>query len=314
MAYSLAHLGDSHCHLSVEINRSRADSLVDTLEDYDVHERFFKLMSTNHIDIEIIDYILQKLKNPVIQGYFGIHPWYSHLFTNGETDKVKHYNEVLSPAPDNELLDILPHPININEHLNQITELCKRYPGSGIGELGLDKMFRIPSNGYYGNQEIQEDIKLTNCRVKMDHQMMVFTKQLELAQKLERPISVHCVKAHGPLYDTIKQYDIPLIILHSFSGSVDQAKRWVKDYTKRNQKLKFSFSNYINGVEEKREAFKQLIDILHDDQILIETDMSLDKHLNNDYEKHLFGISETVRQLRGWDINDFENIIQTNTY
>ncbi|WEJ93873.1 Cut9-interacting protein scn1 [Yamadazyma tenuis] len=204
----------------------------------------------------------------------------------------------------------------VNKQYQLPSRLLHKHPGSGIGEIGLDKMFRIPSNGYYGNQDSNNsEVKLSACRVKIDHQVAILRVMLQLANDLQRPVSLHCVKAHGPLFDIVREYhQIPQVILHSFSGSVDQGRRWVAEYRKRDQDLGFSFSHYINGVEDKRSQLNELVGYLDDSQILIETDISIDKHLERDYTDHLFGIAETIRVSRGWDLERFYAIIKQNLY
>lgn len=319
---SLNRLGDAHCHLSVEINQKSAESLLNSLNVPDLPHRFFHLMSTNHIDIEMIDLLVSHLLQPVIYPYFGIHPWYSHLLTTLDPEeydeitlKKHHYESILTPIPSEKFLEILPTPINITSHLKKIEKLCETHKIVGIGEIGLDKLFRIPTNGYYGNQQMANDAdtKLTNYRVKMEHQSLVFRRQLDLANTLKLRISVHCVKAHGPLYEIIPQYtEIPTVVLHSFSGSIDQAKLWVRNYKHLAQRLAFSFSNYINGTPEKRQHLSEMVSILEPNQVLIETDISIDKHSWSEYCGHLLGIKQSIREIKHWTEEEVDEIMESN--
>ena len=54
-------------------------------------------------------------------------------------------------------------------------------------------------------------------------QLSVMRHQLHLAQRLHRPISLHCVSAFGPLLDSLKRVgSLPHgCLLHSYSGSPD---------------------------------------------------------------------------------------------
>lgn len=307
---------DAHCHLGVEFTPDAASQLAKNIKSEDVT---FCLMSTNGIDLPIIAEIAQEAHNVV--PYYGVHPWYSHLFAVEELlDKKEHYTSILDPKPNEELLSILPEPVSLQKHLEKIRELVgicesegRRY---GIGEIGLDKLFRIPSNGFYGNQLIKEDVKLTNSKVTMKHQLEVFKQQLELALELQVSVSMHCVKAHGPFFDTVKKYSIPNIVLHSYSGSVDQAKAWVREYKKRKELLMFSFSNYINATENKLSVLGQLVGVLGDEQILTETDMPLDRFFpkaSEQYYSHLDGIMSALRGFKGWDKKDAELLLTLNT-
>ena len=160
---------DSHCHLDVGCTSQVAEELarfLNTLESINRGREFFHIMSSNHVDIFHLDQILDKLDNKIVLPYFGIHPWYSHLFTElkleefeNELDwKHTHYEAALEPKPPIELLGVLPNPIHIDLHLNEIRRLAEKHRENGftvgIGEIGLDKLFRIPLNGYFGNQEV----------------------------------------------------------------------------------------------------------------------------------------------------------------
>lgn len=381
-------LGDSHCHLDVTCSKDDIRELAERLNtsQFEGHHDFFHIMTTNHLDLELMDELLEQLDGGVVVPYWGVHPWYSHLFCdelklpmslsnaeeamkNPRTDSVTnqdetntangdsrnrtennleipslkdlndvmatlsdvvldgtlkdssitsvtasskidtlapdetsleptqasqarslleelkytHYNSVLTPPPTPQLLAVLPQPIDIHSHLNRIRSLVKKYPRLkyGIGEIGLDRMFRIPLNGYFGNQiQPMENQKLSFSRVSMDHQQHIFKLHLALAEELERPVSLHCVKAHGSLYSIVTEYPkIPSIILHSYSGSLEQAKMWMGFYRKSSQRLYFSLSNLINGVDKKATLLRDIVTGLESEQLLIETDVSVDKYL-----------------------------------
>lgn len=306
----VSYLGDSHCHLSTSCTVADADKIVAAIGgDSRVNRpNFFSLMCTNHIDIDVVEKIME-LGLTAVFPYFGVHPWFSHLFSDGKVSKQAHYEAILKPGPGADLLEVLPEPIDINEYVGRIQLLHEKF-GGGIGEIGLDKVFRVPYNGFYGNPEVDNSgngDKLSPCRVSIDHQVMILRKQLGLADALRAPVSLHCVKAHGIFYDTVREYGaISSVILHSFSGSVDQAKIWVRSYAKSAPGLYFSFSNYINGVEEKSDILSQLVGVLAEDQVLVETDYSVDLFLErfDEYLGHLDLILAKVRATRQWTGED----------
>lgn len=320
------HIGDSHCHLNIDCTIENVADIVTCIvkDDRINKDRFFSLMTTNHIDIEIIDKLvddLLKADSRAVLPYFGIHPWYSHLFSDGKASKADHYNQILKPSPSPQLLNNLPDPINLDEYLLKLQHLIGKHGMKvGIGELGLDKAFRIPTNGYYGSKEFDnenEEVKLSACRVDISHQRTILTKQLSIANCFKLPVSLHCVKAHGMLFDTITKHEefdqIPSIILHSYSGSIDQAKQWVRTFEKScDQKLYFSLSNYINGVDNKLDDLNDLVGSLGDNQILIETDFGIDKFVGkvDEYLHHLQSIFDKIAYIKQWQ-ND-ENIVYQN--
>lgn len=376
-------LYDAHCHLSP--NCFSIDPAL-------LGPRFTKasapqgsiaqiaLMSTNHYDcrlvVDLANYGTSTGQNQIVPC-LGIHPWYSHLFTlldqnQDEPDqdfKLRHYQSVFKKDDlDLDFLNNLPHPTNLNSHLQQlqlhINDLRKSHQVFLIGEIGLDKLFRVPWAGFLGNQSASNTEKLASeksnnnsqlspFRVSMDHQTQIFTKQLELAWANNLPVSVHSVKCHGLLYDiftdffkqsaTIKASNdknsdasgggdsssssssssggnikrIPAICLHSYTGSIEQAKVWA---TKLKQVLKnthvyFSFSSIINSNNGKTKQsfdFKTLIQSLPDSLILIETDLPIDHYYaeksNETHYNDLMHIAKLVCDIKNWK---FDKGVQT---
>jgi len=88
----------------------------------------------------------------------------------------------------------------------RMRELLVKYPSFGVGECGLDKA------------------KTAQC--PLETQLKVFEKQVQMAIDLQRPVSVHCVRAYGALHDAImaKASSLPSIVLHAWTGSEDMTK------------------------------------------------------------------------------------------
>tara|TARA_B110000196_G_scaffold94829_1_gene82035 strand:- start:233 stop:874 length:642 start_codon:yes stop_codon:yes gene_type:complete len=76
---------------------------------------------------------------------------------------------------------------------------------TGIGEIGLDKTY-IDS----------ED--------KWNVQKKVFLKQLSLAEKFNKPVSIHSRKTLGDIFEILPSYKIPGILLHWFDGNKSQLR------------------------------------------------------------------------------------------
>lgn len=70
---------------------------------------------------------------------------------------------------------------------------------SGVGECGLDSL-KPPS---------------------LPEQAEVLKRQLELAALLDRPVSLHCVKAWGPLLDILRASRPLRFLVHSYSGPAE---------------------------------------------------------------------------------------------
>lgn len=172
---------------------------------------------------------------------FGWHPWFSHqLFDDvsrsgsgsgsgsGEAaatfdpsspdqdaEKRRHYNAVLVPSPqnkdDDEFIRHLPNPQPLSAFITQTRHYLEAYPFALVGEIGLDKAFRLPNhepapddldNGMTPGR--RDGRTLSPYRVNMDHQTRILKAQLSLAGEMGRAVSVHGVQAPGNLYDTLK--------------------------------------------------------------------------------------------------------------
>jgi len=302
----LNNLSDNHCHFSPEATREDAYKLADTLNGLDIEfpTKFFHLMTTQHIDIDCIDILLTQLQKPdIVVPYFGVHPWFSHLFYIGDKkpNKSDHYRHILKPEPSEELIDTLPEPMSMDAHTNKMKDIIKKHNLTvyGIGEIGLDKLFRVPKLGWLGNPNhiTKEQDKLTKSRVTIEHQMDVLRHQLRLAEKLGKQVSLHCVKAHGALYEEAIQYKNIVVVLHSYTGSTDQAKRWLKMAP---VKLYFSLSDWING--EKDELLKLLMDHFDGSEILTESDVGIERYFlqdkSSEYFRHLTGIFQKINSYK----------------
>ena len=63
-----------------------------------------------------------------------------------------------------------------------------------------------------------------------EEQTPAFIKQLDLAVKHQKPVSIHSRDAAQITFDVLKKYSDKLVggVLHSYSGSVEMAKEYVK--------------------------------------------------------------------------------------
>lgn len=311
---------DSHCHLSCHPVGNPSE-LIKTLNDCNFALHSFNVMSTSAYDLPYLVRLVEEDHTHVIVPFLGIHPWYSHLFMTGEYTKEAHYSKVLSDITP-ELILALPQPISLHEHLDWLQNLAGQYKRKGrkfgVGEIGLDKLFRIPSSGYYGGPDL-ENVTLTKSKVRMEHQRLLFCAQMELANNLQVPVSLHCVKAHGALYDEIagNYLSCPRVILHSYSGSVDQAQRWVRDFRQQRRNLMFSVSQFVNGKAEKSSDLQALVLLLEDHQILLESDFPIDKYFLegaiDDYTKAMKEMYLELCRLKGWTFDAGQVILLSNS-
>ncbi len=156
---------------------------------------------------------------------FGWHPWFSYqMFDDRESgrrpDAKEHYKTVLTPVPmDDDFLDSLPDPQSLATYLADTERRLEQLPLALVGEVGLDRAFRLPYGGFIpagdmddktgGSKEeftpgSREGRPLSPHRVSLDHQKLILRAQFELAGKLRRAVSVHSVQTHGAIFDLLQ--------------------------------------------------------------------------------------------------------------
>ncbi|UKZ59897.1 uncharacterized protein TrAtP1_001185 [Trichoderma atroviride] len=244
------HLGafDAHCHptdtmssiaslatlnaraLAIMATRSQDQHLVaQVAAEHGVSDSDSPL---NHGDDSILDGLASKRTCRVVPA-FGWHPWFSyqlyddtasnHSSPNSNPDnatsttedafRIAHYKAVLSPTPkDPSFLSSLPPPTPLSSFIASTRKHLTSFPHALIGEIGLDKGFRLPHQWLPDDASSRDEgltpggregRLLSPYRVQMQHQQAVLQAQLRLAGETGRAVSVHGVQAHGVLYDTI---------------------------------------------------------------------------------------------------------------
>lgn len=65
------------------------------------------------------------------------------------------------------------------------------------------------------------------CQVDRAVQERVFREQLSIAQRWQKPVVLHCVRAFEPMMKILGEYSLAAVIFHGFIGSRQQAERAV---------------------------------------------------------------------------------------
>ncbi|KAI4191076.1 MAG: hypothetical protein LQ346_004809 [Caloplaca aetnensis] len=220
---------DAHCHPTDTIAsqdhvprmKARALTIMATRgEDQDLVKQFANKYGVKQDTVRALSCDADNKSSTQLVPSFGWHPWFSHQIFDDlsspscEIDAVRHYQAVLIPSPDEEFISHLPKPRPLSGLLDSLRDSLKNFPCALIGEIGIDRSFRLP-NHWTANDEAKrkegltpggrEGRRLTPYRVQIDHQRKVLKAQLHLAGELRRPVSVHGVAAHGIVFETLKE-------------------------------------------------------------------------------------------------------------
>jgi TatD DNase family protein len=90
----------------------------------------------------------------------------------------------------------------VREDLEKVEKLSRLKNAIAIGETGLDRL----------------------AQVSFTKQMEAFDFHFSLAQKIKKPIIIHCVKAYYDFIPFAKKSQVP-ILFHGFNGSEDVLKK-----------------------------------------------------------------------------------------
>lgn len=99
------------------------------------------------------------------------------------------------------------HPWYINnyqEHLDQISRLAHLPSVRAIGECGLDKI----------------------CQTDLSVQTDIFMRQIDIANRLHKPIIIHCVRAFDEVITLLRNATVP-VIFHGFQKNPVLAQRLI---------------------------------------------------------------------------------------
>jgi len=130
--------------------------------------------------------------------------------------------------------------------LDELRRVLLAHPAAGVGEMGLDRWIE----GF-----------------DPDAQEAAFRAQLALAVELDRPLTIHCVRAIGPLMDILRSAAPPRrgFLLHSWNGPVELVPELAR------LGAYFSFSAH-HFPERKAHLRVQFAAAIPPERILVETD------------------------------------------
>ncbi len=182
------------------------------------------------------------------------------------------------------------HPEDAKNWDDGILDKIRKYSEDekiiAIGEIGLD---------YYWDKK------------HIDIQKDIFIKQVQLANELHLPISVHDRDAHKDTFDILKEYNkTSNVVLHCFSGSVEFSRECLKEgwYIALGGVVTFNSANKM----------KEVAKTVPLDRLLLETDAPYltpvpfrGKENQPAYVKY---VAEEIAKLRGIS---FEEVASATT-
>ncbi len=90
----------------------------------------------------------------------------------------------------------------------RLLALLERHPEASVGEIGLDRWRRTDD---------------------FDLQQTLFSRQLAIAARLERPASIHCLRAWGALLEMLEAAPkLPPFLLHAYGGPPEMVATFVR--------------------------------------------------------------------------------------
>lgn len=138
-----------------------------------------------------------------------------HTHVVRETDSVQIFNtsNFNPPLPDVPFVSAGIHPCCLQEDTaesqwQQLLSFVRLNKVVAIGECGLDK----------------------NCDTPFMLQQTFFERQIQMANQLQKPLIIHCVRAFNEVVDILKykQVSVP-VIFHGFNRNIRLAQMLIKE-------------------------------------------------------------------------------------
>lgn len=163
------------------------------------------------------DLLSERTRKPVYQlldesRAVGVSQW---LTLATKVEDFSSLIEKIAPFSPNLRLGLGLHPLWIEAHqeadLLQLDHFLHQKKGVAVGEIGLDR--GVPQLGETALWQKQQ---------------FFFIEQLKLAEKYELPVVIHSRKTHAFVLQILKKY-CPQRggIIHGFSGSLEEAKKFI---------------------------------------------------------------------------------------
>jgi TatD DNase family protein len=206
--------------------------------------------------------------------FFNFH---THQFTNQSTilELVNQYPQEFDESIPFYSIGIHPWYIKedqIDLELKIIEDKLQPENCLAVGECGLDKRIEIP----------------------LEQQIIVFEKQLALAEKYKKPVVIHCVAAFQEITAIKKKLKISVpMIIHGFSKNKQLAEQLIKDG------FYLSFGKYLLNNPDLKTVFESV----PNDRFFLETDT---------IEEDIQQVYNIASEYKNITIKELQDIISSN--
>lgn len=260
-------LVDTHAHLYFDNFKDDYSKVIERAEEAGV-----SVAVNVGVDVET-SLISARLKNSSIQFYstIGIHPHEAEKYAKSPTALIE-------------------------KSIRKLEEIYHKYPDKvvAVGECGLDYVFE--GNPDYVPQGLTPE-QLKNVQ----HHLL--TAQVELAKKLNLPLTIHCRDAWDDIFNFVGDYHG---ILHCYSG--DEA------ITKKALKSNFLISFAATITYPKNEYLREAAKIIPLNKIVLETDCPFlppqSRRGQRNEPSTVKEIAELIAQIKGMS---YEEVVKQTT-
>lgn len=235
--------------------------------------------------------------------------------THAHLDMIDNLDEVIQNAKESNVKVIVAQSVNL-ESIKKNLEICNKYPEivrlsvglypeETLKESDFEELRKIVNQNKDSTYAIGESgMDFSSEKPSRELQEKIFRRQLDLAQNLDIPISIHTRKAEKEIVEILKEYPKAKKILHCFSGKFKLVREAIEIG------CYFSIPTNITRAEH----FQKMVKEVPKDKILTETDtpyLSPFKEIQNEPRN----VKETVKIIsKVWQISieEVEDIIENN--
>lgn len=205
--------------------------------------------------------------------------------SSGRTDVTELINRYPTESAPHGFYSIGIHPWyinqeNVDEELRIVEQAMLDPNCLAVGECGLDKRIETP----------------------MPFQEEVFMKQLQIAERHQKPVVLHCVAAYQEAIEIRNRLNMTVpMIIHGFSKNKQTAEQLLKNG------FYLSFGKYLLRNPDLKDAFISV----PDDRLFLETD-TIEESIDEVYERAASYKNISVEEMAEIVGNNFRRVFNLN--